>query len=146
MLCGIRPSLQFKYQTVKPCPFILLDLPSRKLIEVARCRNGLYYLEDHIGEREAMTVSPNFEVWHQRLGHASDEKIRHIFQDFKRPISFCDSCVRSKQTRIPFPTGCIKTQQNFDLIHCDIWGGYNCPSFTGERYFLTIVDDYTRSV
>ena len=31
------------------------------------------------------------------------------------------------------------------LIHCDLWGPYRTTTFCGARYFLTIVDDYSRS-
>lgn len=30
------------------------------------------------------------------------------------------------------------------MIHANIWGPFSTHSFTGYRYFLTIVDDYTR--
>jgi len=30
------------------------------------------------------------------------------------------------------------------LIHVDIWGPYSKPSIHGHKYFLTIVDDYSR--
>ena len=30
------------------------------------------------------------------------------------------------------------------MIHVDIWGGYKVASISGARYFLTIVDDFTR--
>jgi len=30
------------------------------------------------------------------------------------------------------------------LIHVDIWGPYSIPSIHGHKYFLTIVDDYSR--
>ena len=32
----------------------------------------------------------------------------------------------------------------FDLIHCDVWGPFHLPDFSGHRYFLTLVDDCTR--
>ena len=32
----------------------------------------------------------------------------------------------------------------FDVIHVDIWGGYNVLSILGAKYSLTIVDDHTR--
>lgn len=51
----------------------------------------------------------------------------------------------AKQTRLPFEISSIKTISHFDLIHCDIWGGYRVPSLSGARYFLTIVDDYSHS-
>lgn len=59
---------------------------------------------------------------------------------------FCDSCIRAKQIWLPFPINSIKSQPCFDLIHCDIWGGYKTPSFFGAHYFLTIVDDFSRGV
>lgn len=34
----------------------------------------------------------------------------------------------------------------FELIHVDIWGPYQTPSHSGARYFLTIVDDYSRGL
>ena len=33
----------------------------------------------------------------------------------------------------------------FDLVHNDIWGPFNVSTPAGHRYFLTIVDDYTRA-
>ncbi|CAH9085144.1 unnamed protein product [Cuscuta europaea] len=124
------------------------DLSSRKLIGVGRCHNGLYYLESPENKGVAMAVSVNLDLWHQRLGHASDNRLHHIasLQRLERTNNFCDSCVRAKQTRLPFPVSTIKTNRCFELLHCDIWGGYTCESITGARYFLTIVDDFTRGV
>uniref|UniRef100_A0A2N9GYX7 Uncharacterized protein n=1 Tax=Fagus sylvatica TaxID=28930 RepID=A0A2N9GYX7_FAGSY len=33
----------------------------------------------------------------------------------------------------------------FSLIHCDVWGPIPTPTVDGFKYFLTIVDDHTRS-
>ena len=52
----------------------------------------------------------------------------------------------AKQTRIPFPISESKASQCFDLIHCDIWGGYRVKSLCGASYFLTILDDDSRGV
>jgi len=32
------------------------------------------------------------------------------------------------------------------MLHCDIWGPLNVPSIHGHKYFITIVDDYSRFV
>lgn len=58
----------------------------------------------------------------------------------------CDSCVRAKHTRLSFPSSNIKSDACFDLIHCDVWGSYRTPSLSWAHYFLTMVDDYSRSV
>lgn len=33
----------------------------------------------------------------------------------------------------------------FELIHCDIWGPYKIKTHAACAYFLTIVDDYSKS-
>ncbi|CAH9103441.1 unnamed protein product [Cuscuta europaea] len=127
---------------------ILQELPSKKLIGVGQCRDGLYYLDLPKDGGVAMSVSPHLDLWHQRLGHASDNKLHHIsfLRGLGRSNNLCDSCIRAKQTRLPFPNSAIKSTHCFELIHCDIWGGYKIESISGARYFLTIFDDFTRAV
>ena len=33
----------------------------------------------------------------------------------------------------------------FDLVHCDLWGPFSVPTIDNCKYFLTIVDDFSRS-
>jgi hypothetical protein len=58
----------------------------------------------------------------------------------------CEICLRAKQTRENFPISSNKALESFALIHCDIWGPYRVASHCGAHYFLTIVDDFSRSV
>ena len=58
----------------------------------------------------------------------------------------CDVCFRAKQTREVFPDSINKSVDCFSLIHVDVWGPYRVPSSCGAVYFLTIVDDFSRSV
>ncbi|GKA86712.1 putative RNA-directed DNA polymerase, partial [Tanacetum coccineum] len=118
----------------------------RNLIGAGRCRGGLYRMKIIHG-RKAMATT--VETWHRRLGHASKGKLVKV--DFlKTSINdlgdFCDSCAKAKHTRLPFPSSFIKTSAPFELIHCDIWGGYRVSSYTKANYFLTIVDDFSRAV
>ena len=45
-----------------------------------------------------------------------------------------------------FPESFNKADASFSLIHCDVWGPYRTASSSGVKYFLTIVDDYSRAV
>ncbi|KAJ0810676.1 putative RNA-directed DNA polymerase [Helianthus annuus] len=123
-------------------------LRSRKLIGAGRCKDGLYQMGMLGTRRKAMMVTS--DLWHKRLGHAGDEKLSQINFlsnfSFKNSDNICDSCMKSKFTKLPFPTSTTKTNACFDLIHCDIWGRYRTPSFTKANYFLTIVDDFSRSI
>ncbi|GJS25460.1 putative RNA-directed DNA polymerase [Tanacetum coccineum] len=125
---------------------LLSGLRTRKLIGAGRCKDGLYQMGMLGTRRRAMIVTS--DLWHKRLGHASDDKLSQINSlsdfSFKTSNNVCDSCMKSKFTKLPFPTSTTKTKACFDLIHCDIWGKYRIPSSTKANYFMTIVDDYSR--
>ncbi|KAI3736523.1 hypothetical protein L2E82_26344 [Cichorium intybus] len=126
------------------------ELETKNLIGVGKRNGGLYRMDSAAEIRKAMLVAPDVGVWHRRLGHASEPKLQRI--DFLKSFTYalknktCDSCVKAKHTRLSFPSSSIKTVECFDLLHCDIWGSYRTPSLSGARYFLTIVDDFSRNV
>lgn len=91
-------------------------------------------------------------MWHSRLGHPSSRitslipGVRSVSSDNEVLFQNCDVCLRAKQTRQCFPDSSNNAKEVFDLIHCDLWGPYRTTAFCGSRYFLTIVDDYSRAV
>ncbi|KAM1078563.1 hypothetical protein ACFX15_025113 [Malus domestica] len=127
---------------------ILQDLETRTMIGWGRQHNGLYYLVDSKG-RTSPTPPKVFSVtWHQRLGHPSPLRLQLLAKHFPE-ISLsenkpCDIFPLAKQTRLSFGLSHINTKHAFELIHCDIWGPHRVASRSGARYFLTIVDDFTR--
>ncbi|CAH9066166.1 unnamed protein product [Cuscuta epithymum] len=52
----------------------------------------------------------------------------------------------AKKKRDVFPTNHNKASRIFELLHCDLWGPHNTPSSCDAVYFLTIVDNFSRSV
>lgn len=124
---------------------VMQKLHTRSLIGAGECKRGLYRMGLFEDRRRAMMISG--DTWHRRLGHASNEKLAYI--DFLNKASFgksCDSYSKAKHTRLPFSNNDNKTNDCFELLHCDIWGKYCTPSFSGASYFLTIVDDFSRAV
>ncbi|KAK1406643.1 hypothetical protein QVD17_42133 [Tagetes erecta] len=125
---------------------VMRSLYSRALVGVGQYKDGLYEMELVRDKRQAMMTT--LSTWHKRLGHPSNSKLQHV--DFlknypKNSKDFCDSCIKAKFTRLPFPVSTTKTYDCFDLLHCDIWGKYRTPSITRANYFLTIVDDFSRA-
>ncbi|KAJ1437402.1 Zinc finger, CCHC-type superfamily [Sesbania bispinosa] len=59
---------------------VMQDLHSRNLIGVGRHQDGLYLLEPVQNRGAAMKVGRSIEadLWHSRLGHASESKLVHI--------------------------------------------------------------------
>lgn len=94
----------------------------------------------------SINVIPNVDLWHVRLGHVPYSVMKK-FSFIKFPSTsdiICDICPKAKQTRLPFPISHIHSKKVFDLIHVDTWGPYKSPTYNGFRYFLNIVNDYSR--
>lgn len=53
-------------------------------------------------------------------------------------------CPLAKQTRLSFPISTSLVDVVFSLIHIDLWGPYRVSTHSGHRFFLTIVNDYSR--
>ena len=58
----------------------------------------------------------------------------------------CDICHKAKQIREPFPLSDHSVNALGELVHLDVWGPYKVETTARCRYFLTVVDDYTRAV
>ena len=56
----------------------------------------------------------------------------------------CTICPLTKQKRLHFPLSISSSSSCFDLVHADVWGPYSTISLNGSKYFLTLVDDYSR--
>ena len=82
------------------------------------------------------------------MGHPSEERLK-ILQNYYPNIHIdknyiCDACHQAKQRKIPFFPSNTQTAHAFELLHIDIWGPCFVVSMLGFKYFLTIVNDFTR--
>ncbi|XP_019229239.1 PREDICTED: uncharacterized protein LOC109210292 [Nicotiana attenuata] len=91
------------------------------------------------------------ETWHQRLGHLPMEKLKRI-DKFKNlhtsnrssDCAMCPVCPLARQTRLPFPISTSRAKAPFDLLHANVWGPFRVPTYDSKRFFLTVVDDFSR--
>nr|GFA22184.1 ribonuclease H-like domain-containing protein [Tanacetum cinerariifolium] len=90
------------------------------------------------------------DVWHNRL----DQPANHVSNLLKGSLNLssidqnspCEVCHKAKQTRKSFPLSEHKSTCFGELIHLDVWRPYNVVSRKGFRYFLTVVDDFSKAV
>jgi transposase InsO family protein len=57
---------------------------------------------------------------------------------------FYEGCVIEKQTRRSFGKSQYQAKRPFELIHTDICRPITPGSFSGKRYFITFIDDFSR--
>ncbi|PWA62550.1 ribonuclease H-like domain-containing protein [Artemisia annua] len=134
------------------CFFLDQDLKLGKVLGIGNQCGGLYYFNSRgisCNTSSFLTNLSQFD-WHCRLGHPADPVLNVLKPDLKFSPNnqniVCEICQRAKQTRVPFPLSDHSTTALGELVHLDLWGPYRVASREGYRYFLTIVDDFTRVV
>ena len=90
----------------------------------------------------------DINLWHHRMGHVSNERLMVLSTKYPyisaKKLDVCDTCHLAKQKRLLFTLSSSCSSKSFELIHMDIWGPCSIISMQGFRYFLTIVDDFSR--
>ncbi|CAI7816026.1 unnamed protein product [Closterium sp. NIES-54] len=90
---------------------------------------------------------------HRRLGHVAMPLLKQLEKDGgvnalklngQPPDDNCEICLLSKFTRFPFHSVTGKSKKPLELVHMDLVGPLPVQGHKGERYFLTIVDDWSR--
>ncbi|XP_074288382.1 uncharacterized protein LOC141613544 [Silene latifolia] len=130
---------------------LIQDRSLKTTIGVGELRDGLYWIRacSVSAGIHQVSASGSRDLWHRRLGHPSDHVVKTIIP-FASSLNFnkdwvCDVCHLAKQHRNSFSNNEQRALDIFDLIHCDLWGPYRIPSSCGAKYFLTIVDDFSRA-
>ncbi|GKB84192.1 putative RNA-directed DNA polymerase [Tanacetum coccineum] len=133
------------------------DLTRHKILGTGSESGGLYLFDmppkssTFVGESNMiMSFNVSKILWHNRLGHPADQVLTTLHNDLKISkssfVPVCEVCHRAKQTREPYPLSDHKSKNLGDLVHLDLWGPYRVTSREGYKYFLTIVDDFSRVV
>lgn len=114
--------------------------------------NQLYVLDtEECSAMAASDESKSMELWHKRLGHLGYDNVQKLIDGMvtgitvsnaERPV--CESCIKGKQTRNPFPKSVSRAETPLALVHTDVCGPMEVESISGYRYFITLIDDATR--
>ncbi|GJR34587.1 ribonuclease H-like domain-containing protein [Tanacetum coccineum] len=137
------------------CASLLSDLDKGITLETGSESGGLYLFDDtknkSLGNvNTVMAFNVSKYLWHNRLGHLADQVLNMLKNNLNlsknTSVSVCETCHRAKQTREPFPLSDHKSVKPGELVHLDLWGLYRVSSREGFKYFLTIVNDYSKAV
>ncbi|CAI7813311.1 unnamed protein product [Closterium sp. NIES-54] len=96
-------------------------------------------------------------LWHHRLGHPSLPRLRgmasHVLvSGLPRslpplppgPAPTCVPCVEGRQRAAPHSSEFPPAEAPLQTLHMDMWGPARVRGQGHERYFLLVVDDYSR--
>ncbi|CAI7831950.1 unnamed protein product [Closterium sp. NIES-54] len=96
-------------------------------------------------------------LWHHRLGHPSLPRLRGmasrvLVSGLPRslpplppgPTPTCVPCVEGRQRAAPHSSEFPPTEAPLQTLHMDVWGPARVRGQGHERYFLLVVDDYSR--
>ncbi|CAI7829505.1 unnamed protein product [Closterium sp. NIES-54] len=96
-------------------------------------------------------------VWHHRLGHPSLPRLRGMHSHLlvsglprslpplpPSPAPPCLPCVEGQQRAAPHSSSIPPTIAPLQTLHMDVWGPARVSGQSRERYFLLVVNDYTR--
>ncbi|KAH9762289.1 hypothetical protein KPL70_000762 [Citrus sinensis] len=119
-------------------------------------KNGLYVLEgSSMPGSVAMPAVSDVNItmlWHLRLGHMSIRGMQELSKqgllcgDNIDELDFCENCIFGKAHRSKFTKGIHVSKQPLDYVHADLWGPAQVPSLSGGRYFMSVIDDFSRKV
>ncbi|XP_022899023.1 uncharacterized protein LOC111412360 [Olea europaea var. sylvestris] len=91
-------------------------------------------------------------TWHNRLAHVGVKGLKLLNKkgafgnDCVSDLPFCDHCVLGKHHKTSFSTSVNRAKGMLEYVHSDLWGPASNPTSGGNRYFPSIIDDYTRKV
>ena len=120
--------------------------------------NGLYVCKPKYKKSiVANTVSVNdIHDWHSKFCHINPQYIVNTSKknsvfglpELKLPQNFdCEPCKLAKTKRKSFkPLPEIRSKKPLQLLHMDVCGKLPCASLGGSKYFLSIIDDFSRKV
>ncbi|CAI7749660.1 unnamed protein product [Closterium sp. NIES-53] len=96
-------------------------------------------------------------LWHHRLGHPSMQRLRAMHSRYlvsglprvlpplpPSPAPPCLPCVEGRQRAAPHSSSFPPTTAPLQTLHMDVWGPARVRGQGQERYFLIVVDDYSR--
>jgi hypothetical protein len=96
-----------------------------------------------------LLVNVSLHQWHHRLGHAPPV-VRHILSRHNLPTlsrklqQVCPACQQGKLHRLHFGSSLSVSKDPLDLLFLDVWGLAPTSSSNNKRYFLCIVDDFSK--
>ena len=113
----------------------------------------LYWTKTLVAKESVSAMDMDASLWHQRLSHISEKGLnclakKDVLSGLKSvELEKCSHYMSGKQTRVSFkkhPPS--KKLELLELVHSDVCGPLKVKLFIGALYFVTFIDDCSRTV
>lgn len=110
-------------------------------------------------KNQSVNLAVNINTVHRRFGHVNIPLIEHMSKNnsvkgieklsSKNDDKNCDVCKIAKSTRVSLKSNYTYKRlatKVLERVYMDLWGPAPVNSLGGKKYFLSIIDDYSRKV
>lgn len=119
------------------CANIMLDPTPIK----CNLHGNLFIFQCKLVNNEESMVAQE-DLWHLRLGHVNRRGLQLLNLPFSEKV--CDSCQKGKAVRKPFKSQELpRSKRVGELLFADVWGPADPPTLDNEKYYLSILDDFS---
>jgi transposase InsO family protein len=131
------------------------DTKRNLLAKVKRSTNRCYKVDLQVTQPVCLAAHGDDEawLWHARFEHLSFDALKELARHgmvrglprIEHVGELCDSCLAGKQRRRSFPkTARYRADEQLELVHGDLCGPITPATHCGRKFFLLLVDDYSR--
>jgi hypothetical protein len=132
------------------------DLSMWNVITMCNSSEPLYimYLPSHPTPSShvaaPLTLVASASTWHRHLDHPGVDVLSKLSHDSSvicswRTHNLCHACKLGHHTHLPIVSYNSHADNNFDLIHYDMWTS-PIVSISGYKYYIVILDDHSHFV
>jgi hypothetical protein len=127
---------------------------SGKLIStIVRNSSNIYVLSEIGNEKCCLGKEDESWLWQRRMGHIHFDNLIKVSRReaviempwiTKPTNTLCKHCQQGNKTKTMFKSMEYSTTRPLEIVHIDLVGPTTTKDFKGEKYFMLLVDDYTR--
>ena len=102
------------------------------------------------GQLNAIKDDTSPDLWHKQLGHMREKGLQLLAKQSlilmakDKSSNPCDYCLFGKQHRVSFQKNSTLKLEKFELVYSDVCRHMEVYSLSGNKYFVTFIDDASR--
>ncbi|KAK3023537.1 hypothetical protein RJ639_044891 [Escallonia herrerae] len=161
---GLRKNLVSVSQITNSGKYVLFGPEDVKILDnvknigadvlvVGKKRDSLFVMSAVEAYVEKTSRNDGASIWHARLGHVGYQMLQQISSKklvdgipvIKDPPKgvVCQGCQYGKSHILHFKKSSNRKKISFELVHADLMGPTRTLSYSGFRYMMVIVDDFS---